>query len=89
MDLYKITHQEILEKISLHCPDALWAYLQCINRSDSLGNIFFSKKTVENDMSHRWTKFRNSIKKLALENILEWHPYNGGIAVTLAEFDDN
>lgn len=89
MDLYAITSQEILERISLHCPGALCTYLQCLNRANNDGKVFFSKDLVEVQMSYGWTKFRNSIKKLALENLLEWHPFNKGIAVTLAAIDED
>ncbi|MFI0477763.1 MAG: hypothetical protein ACH349_01370 [Candidatus Rhabdochlamydia sp.] len=89
MDLYAITTQQVLERISRHCPDALCAYLQCMNRADQKGSVYFSKSIVEVDMSEGWLKFRNQIKKLALENLLEWHPFNNGIAVTLAEIDAN
>lgn len=89
MDLYAITSQEILDRISRHCPESLSAYLQCINRANAEGEVFFSREFVEIDMSEGWTKFRNQIKKLAVENLLEWHPFNSGIAVTLAALDDN
>ena len=89
MDLYHVTSQEILDRISRHCPEALSAYLQCINRANNQGTVYFSKQTVEVDMSERWAPFRNQIKKLALENLLEWHPFNEGIAITLAAIDDD
>lgn len=89
MDLYTITTQEVLERISRHCPESLYAYLQCINRADNKGMIFFSKDLVEVDMSEGWTRFKNHIKKLALENLLEWHPFNNGISVTLAALDED
>lgn len=89
MDLYTITSQEILDRISRHCPEALSAYLQCINRADQNGNVYFSRNTIEVDMSERYTPFRNHIKKLALENLLEWRPLNQGIAITLAAIDDD
>ena len=89
MDLYAITSQEILDRISRHCPEALSTYLQCINRADSEGKVFFSRDSIEIDMSEGMTKFKNNIKKLALENLLEWHPFNNGIAVTLAALDDD
>ena len=89
MNLYAVTSQEILERISRHCPQALSAYLQCLNRSNSDGSVFFSRDLVEVEMSSGWAKFRNDIKKLALENLLEWHPFNGGISVTLAAHDEN
>ena len=87
--MYNITSQEVLEKISRHCPESLTVYLQCLNRADDSGTIFFSRSLVEIDMSENWTKFRNKIKKLDLENILEWHPFNEGISVTLAEIDED
>jgi hypothetical protein len=89
MDLYAITSQEVLERISRHCPSALSTYIQCINRADDFGIVFFTKELVEVDMSEGWAKFRNNIKKLALENLLEWHPYQKGISVTLASLDEN
>jgi hypothetical protein len=89
MDLYTITTQEVLERISRHCPEALSAYLHCINRADSYGSVFFSKSMVEVDMSEGWAKFKNHIKKLAIENLLEWHPFNNGISVTLAGINED
>ena len=89
MDLYTITTQEVLDRISRHCPEALSDYLHCINRADSDGTVFFSRSIVEIDMSEGWAKFRNHIKKLAIEDLLEWHPFNNGISVTLAGIDEN
>jgi len=89
MDLYAITSKEVLERISRYCPESLSIYLQCVNRANTDGSIFFSKSIVEINMSEGWTKFRNQIKKLALENLLEWHPFNGGISVILAALDEN
>lgn len=85
MDIYRITTQEILERISRHCPDSLFAYLQCINRAGSKGTVYFSRQTIEDDMSLGFTKFKNAIKKLAIENLLEWHPFDGGLSITLME----
>lgn len=89
MDIYAITHQEVLERISRHCPEALWTYLQCVNRCDAHGYIFFPKKMVEVDMSADWRPFRNNIKKLARENLLEWSPLNEGISVQMAALDED
>ena len=89
MDKYSITSQEILERISRHCPEALSAYLQCINRIDSEGLVYFSRDTVEIDMSENWHPFKNNIKKLARENLLTWLPFNNGISVTLEQHNDD
>lgn len=88
MDLYSITSQHILDRISRHCPESLSAYLQCINRSGIDGTVFFSRTLVEVDMSETWTLFRNNIKKLAIEGLLEWHPFDNGIAITLSELEE-
>jgi hypothetical protein len=87
MDIHSITSQEILERISRHCPEALSAYLQCINRADSEGVIYFSRMMIEVEMSENLHTFRNNIKKLARESLLEWQPFDGGISVQLAEQD--
>ena len=89
MDSYIHTDQEVLDKISRHCPEALSTYIQCLNRADEKGDIFFSKKMIEVDMSEVFHTFRNNIKKLARENLLEWHPFNDGISVTLADSYDH
>lgn len=86
MDIYSITTQEVLDRISRHCPEALSAYLQCLNREKD-GDIYFSKTLVEVDMSENFRSFRNNIKKLARENLLQWHPFDDGISITMAELD--
>lgn len=88
MDLFNISSQEILERISRHCPEAMAAYIQCLNRMDFDGTIFFSQDLVEVDMSEDWCDFKKKIKKLALENLLEWHPCNKGIIVTVADMNE-
>lgn len=84
MDLYSAPSQEILERVSRHCPEALSTYIQCVNRAGSDLSIYFDKEVVEIGMSEGWTKFKNNIKKLARENLLEWHPFDTGISVTLS-----
>jgi len=87
MDIHAITTQEVLERISRHCPEALSVYLQCINRANAEGECYFTRDLVEINMSEEWRPFRNNIKKLARENLLEWHPFNDGIAITLVDLD--
>lgn len=89
MDIHAITTQEVLDKISRHCPDALSTYLQCINLSNERGSAFFSRKMVDVDMSEDWRSFKNRIKKLAREGLLEWHPIDGGISITLADLNED
>lgn len=89
MERYARTSQEVLERVSRHCPEALSTYLHCINRVDDLGNVQFSKNLIEIDMSEDFRTFRNNIKKLARENLLSWVPLDGGISITMAELDDD
>lgn len=89
MDFYTVSSQEVLDRISRHCPEALSVYLQCINRANEEGTVFFTKALVDQDMSDCWIKFRNNIKKLALENLLEWHPLDGGIFIRLVAIDED
>lgn len=89
MDLYAITGQEILERISRHCPEALGAYLHCINRANPEGKLFLSRDRIEIEMSESFTKFNNQIKKLALENLLKWMPFNEGISIEMVAIDED
>lgn len=89
MDIHAVTTQEILDRVSRHCPEALSTYLQCFNRADPGGLVFFTKDFVEIELSDNWRSFQNNIKKLARENLLEWHPFNKGISVTLADISDD
>ena len=86
MDISNVEDQEVIERIARHCPEAMIVYIQCINRCDDKGSVFFSEDEVSIDMSEDWDQFRRSIKKLALENLLEWHPFDDGISITLADF---
>ena len=83
MDISSDESQAILDQISRHCPAALSTYFQCINRADEQGSVFFSRDTVEIEMSENFRMFRNNIKKLARENLLMWAPIDGGISVTV------
>ena len=89
MDHYAITSQVILDKISRHCPTALSTYFHCINRANEAGKVSFSRVFVEEELSETWTKFKNNIKKLALEDLLEWHTHDDGINIVLAAQDDD
>ncbi len=85
--IHTVTTQEILERISRHCPEALSTYLQCINRQKA-GEVYFSREMVDIDMSEEWRPFCKNIKKLARENLLMWQPLDNGIHVTLVPNDD-
>lgn len=85
MDIYAITSQEVLERISRHCPEAFSTYLQCLNRADENDCILFTRQMVEVEMSEEWRSFKKHIRTLAREGLIEWHPFNTDIAVTVAD----
>jgi len=88
--MYNLTSQYILDNISRHCPGALSVYLQCLNRANEDGVAYFSRKLVEQEMSEGWTRFKNNVKKLALEDLLEWHlKEEDVIVITLAAQDED
>lgn len=89
MSLHESLSEQVLESISRHCPEALSTYLHCINRATSDRKVNFSRKLVEEEMSEGWTKFRNNLKKLAVEDLLEWHSTENGLTVILAEEDED
>ena len=90
MNIFNINQQEVLERISRHCPEALSTYLHCINRSKNSDEIYFSKHQVEVEMSEEWIDFKQNIKKLARENLISWHPNdNDGVYVNVVDIDDN
>jgi hypothetical protein len=87
MDIYDDNTQQLLFNISYHCPEALSTYLHIFNRSNSHGTVYFTREKVEEDLSESWCRFKNNIKKLAREGILEWHPMKRGISITLADLE--
>jgi hypothetical protein len=38
-------------------------------------------------MSESWTKFKNNLKDLSRENLIEWVPIDGGLAIGLIDED--
>ena len=89
MDIFNVTTQQILERIARHCPEALGTYLHCLNRADENGTTLFTKQMIEMDMSESWTRFLNNVKKLAREDLLQWHFFNKSLSVTLVATDEH
>lgn len=85
MDIHAITSSDVLDRIARHCPAAMTTYLHCLHRVDDDMRYHFDKKTVEEDLSEDWRVFKNHIKKLSRENLLEWHAIDNGILINLLE----
>lgn len=83
MDLSAITTHQTLDKISKHCPRAITTYLTIIGEVDENNQAFFSRRQVVFDMNESWTIFKNNVRALASENLLEWHEIDDGISITL------
>ena len=87
MDIHSVTTQEILERISRHCPSSLSTYLQCLNRANAHGFVFFSRTMIDQELSEDWIPFCRRIKTLARENLLSWVYLDKGIGVTLIDYE--
>lgn len=85
MDIHALTSAHTLDRIARHCPEAMTTYLHCLHHTDTDGKYHFTKAQVEIDMSEDWRKFKNHLKKLCRENLLEWHPIDEGISIGLIE----
>lgn len=75
--------QEILERISRHCPEALTVYIQCLNRSND-NEVVLTPEIIDCQMSESACFVKNCLKKLAKENILNWVYEKGIFYVSLA-----
>lgn len=90
MDRFSFTSHELLDRLSRHCPEAISAYLHCISRANDEGKVVFERQQVSENMCESWIKFRNHIRKLALEGVLEYHLLEEYLHVTLAiDLEDN
>lgn len=85
MDIHALTTSDILDRIARHCPEAMTTYLHCLHHIDVDGRHFFSRQEIEEDMSEEFRVFKNHVKKLSREGLLEWHPIDNGIHIALIE----
>ena len=83
----KIIPLEIIDQIGRHCPRAISCFAICMGRSDDEWNLVFRREEITNGLSESYCKFRNDLKALAREGILEWHEMGDYLHVTIAEFD--
>lgn len=76
-------NQEILERISRHCPEALTIYIQCLNRAKN-NEVELTHEIIDCQMSETACFVKNCLKKLAKENVLNWIYEKGIFYVSLA-----
>lgn len=84
MDLYTITTHQTLDRIARNCPRALCAFIHLMTRADNEGNVSLQKQQITDDLSESFAKFRNDLRALAREELLEWHQMGNHLHVTLA-----
>lgn len=84
MNEFSFTTFERLDALSRHCPDAISAYLQCISRADEHGNVLFNRNEINDVLCISWSRFRNQLRKLSLEGVLEFHQMDDKIRVILS-----
>lgn len=79
---------EIIDQIGRHCPYAISTYAICLGHLDVGLEVIFNRKQIVEDLSESYCKFRNHLKALAREGLLEWHEMGEYLYVTLATFDE-
>lgn len=91
MDIYTITTHQTLDRIARNCPRALTTYIHVLARANDKGSIALEKNQITNDLSESFTKFKNDLRALARETLLEWHQMGNYLHITIAlpgQFDD-
>jgi hypothetical protein len=84
LDIQTITTLQTLDRIARSCPRALSTFVHLLCRVNNEGKVSFRKEQIINDLSESYAKFRNDIRSLARENLLEWHQKGTSLHVTLA-----
>lgn len=82
--IFQILTPETIDIISRHCPRAFSTFIACLNRVDDEGRCCFSKEDITLGRSESYAIFRNNLKALAREGLLEWGELDGKIHVTIA-----
>lgn len=75
----------ILDQIGRHCPRAMGTYALCLARTQEFNKLVLSKKQIRDDLSESYTKFKNDLKALAREGLLEWHEEGDFLTVIVGE----
>lgn len=84
LDLYTITTHQTLDRIARNCPRALSAFIHLLTRADDEGNVTLEKKQITDELSESFACFRNDIRSLAREDLLQWHQTANSLHITLA-----
>jgi uncharacterized protein YfaT (DUF1175 family) len=80
--------QTALLLISENCSRALSTYLICHKHSDQDHFLQVTKDQINIDESLSWTKFKNDLKALSRQGLLEWIDQDDDtINITLSEWD--
>lgn len=78
---------EVIDQIGRHCPRAISTFAICMGRIDGESKAILHRREITEDLSESFCKFRNDLKALAREGLLEWHQMDQFLHVTIAEFD--
>ena len=76
---------EVLDQIGRHCPRAMSVYAVCLGRVDENLSVIFTKEEIVRDLSESYCKFRNDLKALAREGLLEWHEMHDKLHVIIGD----
>lgn len=75
----------ILDQIGRHCPRAMGTYALCVARMNTINKLVLSKRLINEDLSESYTKFKNDLKSLAREGLLEWHENENILTVIVGD----
>ncbi len=84
MDISTIITHQTLDRIARNCPRALSVYIHVTTRANPEGRVSFQKQQIIDDLSESFAKFRNDLRALAREDLLEWHQMGSYLHITLA-----
>lgn len=76
---------EVIDQIGRHCPRAMSVYVLCFGRMDENNSVSFTKDYIVNDLSESYCRFKNDLKSLAREGLLEWHEMGTNLHVILGD----
>jgi len=80
---------EIIDQIGRHCPRAINTYILCLGHMDEKRSLILSKEEVTKDLSESFCKFKNDLRALAREGILEWHEMNSNLHIIVGITEEN
>ena len=75
----------ILDQIARHCPRAMGTYALCLSQMNENNTFVLTRNQIINDLSESYTKFKNDLRSLSKEGVLEWHSNGDYLTVIIGD----